>query len=200
MLVLELALPVVLIAALVLVLYLRLKRPSPLPLGCIIPKVCVVGPEEILRSNGTDEYQREGRLRWQARWKQFRVNWGYVGQMAENTTLFQRTLRFDEMRIASGKLGMDYAPRETAVLVLAGEAAQVRWQLFRSRIMLVARLALGLRIRQRALVKLLERYKELEHSIIALTAMADEECYQEMLIERLGLANWKLIDGGGSTA
>ena len=48
---LEVILPVVvlLVAAIAAALYRKIRYPSPLVLGCIIPKVCVVGSTETLR-------------------------------------------------------------------------------------------------------------------------------------------------------
>jgi hypothetical protein len=35
-----------------------------------------------------------------------------------------------------------------------------------------------------------------EEDIVALAGMAEDDCYREMLVERLGLSNWGLIEGG----
>jgi hypothetical protein len=47
-------------------------------------------------------------------------------------------------------------------------------------------------------ISVLAYYKKLEDDIIELAGMAEDDCYRRMLIERLGLNNWRLIPGGGA--
>jgi hypothetical protein len=198
-LIVELSLPVILLAAAFAVkAYLKLERPSPRALGVIIPRLCVVGSDEILRYNEMDADQAEKHLRREARWKQFRVNRGYLNGMAWNTTLFQRALRFEKMKIDPGKSALDYQPRETLVWELVDDAAAMRWELFRWQAALLARSLLGLSGGQQVSISLLAKYKHLEQEMVALAGMADDDCYHAMLIERLGLNSWGLHEGGAS--
>ena len=199
-LIVELSLPVIfLVAVFAARAYLKLERPSPLALGAIIPKLCVVGSDEILRYNEMAADRAEKHLRREARWKQFRVNWGYLNGMAWNTTLFQRALRFEKMKIDPGKSALDYQPRETLAWELVDEAAAMRWDLFRWQAALLARALLGLSCDQQVSITLLAKYKHLEQEMVALAGMAEDDCYHAMLIERLGLNAWGLYEGGSST-
>jgi hypothetical protein len=88
------------------------------------------------------------------------------------------------------------------VLRLVDEAASVRWLLVRGQIGLSIRAFIGTKLRRQAVEKLLKlttEYKQLEQDAVALVGMATDDCYYTMLIERLGLSNWGLIDGGSLT-
>ena len=179
-------------------LYRKLKYPSPLALGCIIPKLCVVGSAEILRYNKKeDDEQRTAKHLWrEVRWKQFRVNWGYLCEEASNTMLFQRAVRFEKMKIDPVKSALEYEQREILILELVNQADEMRWTLFRAQAVLLLRTMLRLGIEQELFIILLAQYKKLEEDIVALAGMAEDDCYRQMLIERLGLNDWGLIEGG----
>ncbi len=188
---------VLLIALFAAKLYRKIQRPSPLALGCIIPKVCVVGSAEILRYNkkGEDEQPIAKHLRREVLWKQFRVNWGYLCEEAWNTTLFQRAIRFEKMKIDPTKSALKYEQREVLILELVDQADDIRWTLFRAQATLLFRTMLGLRIDQSVFIMLLGRYKKLEEDIVALAGMAEDDCYRLMLMDRLGLNSWGLLEG-----
>ena len=179
-------------------LYRKLKYPSPLALGCIIPKLCVVGSAEILRYNKKeeDEQRTAKHLRREVRWKQFRVNWGYLCEEASNTMLFQRAVRFEKMKIDPAKSALEYEQREILILELVYQADEMRWTLFRAQAALLARTMLRLSVDQELFITLLAQYKKLEEDIVALAGMAEDDCYRQMLVERLGLNDWGLIEGG----
>ena len=199
---LEVMLPVVILLGglFVVNLYSKIQYPSPLAMGCIIPKVCVVGSIEILRYNkknrGEDEQPVAKHLRREVLWKQFQVNWGYLRQEAWNTTLFQRAVRFEKIKIDPTKSGLQYEQREILILDLVSQANDMRWTLFRAQATLLFRTALRLSIDQEVFITALAQYKKLEEDIVALAGMAEDDCYREMLMERLGLNNWGLIVGG----
>jgi hypothetical protein len=179
-------------------LYRKLKYPSPLALGCIIPKLCVVGSAEILRYNKKeDNEQRTAKHLWrEVRWKQFRVNWGYLCEEASNTMLFQRAVRFEKMKIDPVKSALEYEQREILILELVYQADEMRWTLFRAQAALLVRTMLRLSVDQELFITLLAQYKKLEEDIVALAGMAEDDCYRQMLVERLGLNDWGLIEGG----
>jgi len=181
-------------------LYRKLKYPSPLALGCIIPKLCVVGSAEILRYNKKeeDEQRTAKHLRREVRWKQFRVNWGYLCEEASNTMLFQRAVRFEKMKIDPVKSALEYEQREILILELVYQADEMRWTLFRAQAALLVRTMLRLSVDQEIFITLLAQYKKLEEDIVALAGMAEDDCYRQMLVERLGLNDWGLIEGGSA--
>jgi hypothetical protein len=181
-------------------LYRKLKYPSPLALGCIIPKLCVVGSAEILRYNKKEEdEQRRAKHLWrEVRWKQFRVNWGYLCEEVWNTTLFQRAVRFEKMKIDPVKSALEYEQREILILELVNQADEMRWTLFRAQAALLLHTMLRLGIDQELFITLLAQYKKLEEDIVALAGMAEDDCYRQMLVERLGLNDWGLIEGGSA--
>jgi hypothetical protein len=183
-------------------LYKRIQYPSPLAMGCIIPKVCVVGAVEILRYNKKDKSEDEQsvakHLRREVLWKQLKVNWGYLCEEAWNTTLFQRAVRFEKMKIDPTKSALQYEQREILILELVDQTDEMRWTLFRAQATLLFRTALRLSIDQEIFITALAQYKKLEEDIVALAGMAEDDCYREMLMERLGLNNWGLIQGGSA--
>jgi hypothetical protein len=186
--------PVVLgVAVWLLQACMQISRPSPRALGTILGKLCVVSLEEIER------YCEIKDRVWQ---KQLRVVWGYVRAMVVNTTLFQQVARFEKMKIDPAKSSLDYKQRETLILELVDETAGFRWLLVRVEIILIFRTILMWKHNQRALEtmrRLVVEYKQLEQDIVALAGMADDDCYSNMLMERLGL-NWGLHRGAGVTA
>jgi hypothetical protein len=200
------ALPFVVVAsAIAYLFYVRIVRPSPVALGSVIPKVCVVSADEINEYCESNENRAAsiGRLRRETRWKQFRVVHKYVSQMTWNTRLFQQVLRFEELKIDPIKSSLDYETREALALRLAEEAAAVRWLLLKSQIALVTRTLARREMSAYAVGKLQElirEYKTLEWDTVALVNMAKDGCYYAMLVERLGLSEWNVIDGGSSVS
>jgi hypothetical protein len=130
------------------------------------------------------------------RWKQFRVNWGYLCEEASNTMLFQRAVRFEKMKIDPVKSALEYEQREILILELVYQADEMRWTLFRAQAALLVRTMLRLSVDQELFITLLAQYKKLEEDIVALAGMAEDDCYRQMLVERLGLNDWGLIEGG----
>jgi hypothetical protein len=164
-----------------------------------------VRPDEILRYNRVDEDgdkedNRVGKhLQREVCWAKFRVNWGYLCQMVRNTTQFQRALRFEKMKIDPSKSALDYQPHERLALELVNEATEMRWKLFRWQAGVLSRTMLRLSTDPQVLINLLAHYKQLEQEMVTLADMAEDECFRQMLIERLGLTNWGLYDGGSPT-
>lgn len=199
--ILEVLLPIVVILAATSVvrLYMRIQHPSPLVWGRIIPRVGPARAHEVLEYNEKCEaaetvMSHSGR---DARRQQFKVNWGYLRIQAGNTMLFQQALLFEKMKIDPGKPGLKYEAQEVMVLELVEEATQLRWLQVRWQLALVLRFKLGLSINREIFVNLLAQYKELEEHMIALAA-AEGEWLRGMLVERLGLMDWRVIEGGGS--
>lgn len=200
-LVLECSFPIVLYMLVqIALILLDLRRPAARALGWIISKVCIVSSEEILRYNAQLEQEEESgiHLRREARWKKICVIWGFVRAMMCNTRLIQQTARFEEKKIDPRKSSLKYEQPEILVLELVDDSAQMRWRLYKWQLNLVMRAVLGLNVNQKVLMDLLGQYKQLEEGIIALSEMADDRCYRDMLLDRLGLANWGVINGGGS--
>jgi hypothetical protein len=183
------------------ILYVDITWPSPVALGSAISRLCVVSADEIHSycESRAANIARAAHLLWQADQKQIQVIRGYIRQMAWNTKLFQQVTRFEELKIDPSKSSLNYEIRETLVVSLVREATAVRWLLVRGQIELTARSLGGMRIRQHAVEKLLRlttEYKQLEQDTVALVRMAADDCYYEMVVERLGLSNWGLIHGG----
>lgn len=197
---LEFGLPFTLVAALFAARWWRdINWPRPVAFGCIIPDACVVNSDEILSYHGARAAQQNSmaaHLRRQARRKQARVDLGFIEGMIWNTRLFQRAVRFERGKIDQAKSSLDYEQRETLILQLVGETAAIRRQLVARRARLTWTATSGLRTDKEALMDLLGPYKTLEHDIIALLGMGEDPCYREMMIDRLGLKGWRLMDGG----
>lgn len=177
--------------------YRKIKYPPPLVIGAIIPKVCAVVYDEIVGYCNRMEAERglSGRLGREARKNHFVVNWGYLREQALNTKLFLRALLFEKSKIEQ-KPGLKYAQRETLIWELIEEVTELRWKQVRWQFVLLLRGKLGLRISKDMLLELLKEYKTLEEEMIAFVSMEDN-CYRDMLMERLGLVNWALVNGDG---
>lgn len=202
-LLLELTLPIVFILfSLVARLYIDIFRPSPRAFGSIIPKLCVVNSDEILRyKTHFEEKLKSGcHLRRELRRKQLRVFWTFVGEMLWNTRLFQQAVRFERMKIDPNKLSLDYEPRETLIVQLVDETADLRRQLVKRQARLIFNALFKSNLDGEALSFLLGAYKDLEHDILVLAEMGGEQTYYQMLIERLGLAEWGILEGGSAPA
>lgn len=188
------------LALIILKFRLDLRKPSPLAFGCIIPKVCIVDSEEVMRYCSLAEEEEDsvpGHLRREARRKRVRIYWTFVRQMIWDTRLFQQALRFEQMKIDPAKPSLDYEQRETLIMSLVDEAADLRRELVNRQYRLVLNTVLRSRLDYKALNSLLGIYKRLEEDIINLVAMAEDSTYRDMLIDRLGLSNWRIINGGG---
>jgi hypothetical protein len=180
--------------------YLRLRRPSALALGSAFPKLCVVSSDEIQSyfedSNqgnyGGDHLRRETAL------QRSKVARRYVGQMAANTRLFQQVTRFEKLKIDPHKSSLEYETRETLILRLVDESSDVRWLLVKAQASLALRSCVGGTISVRTMRRILGQYKQLEQDFVALVGMASDDVYYTMLVERLGLSNWRLLEGGSS--
>ena len=197
----EVLLPIVavLLATLAIRFYVKIQYPSPLVWGRIIPRVCAVRSGDILDYNekAEDEKPVGWRLRREMRRKQFKVNSEYLGEEITNTTLFLRALRFEKLKIDPRKPGLEYEPREIVVLELVDEAAELRWKQVRCQLVLLLRAKLGLNVDKEVFLTMLAQYKKLEEEIIALAGMGDN-WFRGMLVERLGLMDWRVIEGGDS--
>lgn len=197
--ILEIILPLTILPTVfwILSVYRKIKYPQPLVIGCIIPKVCAVVYNEIVAYCNRMETEKglSGKLGREARKNHFIVNWGYLREQALNTKLFLRALLFEKSKIEQ-KPGLKYAQRETLIWELIEEVTELRWKQVRWQVILLLRGKLGLRISKAMLLELLKEYKTIEEEMIAFVSMEDN-CYRDMLMERLGLVNWGLINGDG---
>ena len=198
-LLLELGIPGILIVGLFVLRIRRdLRRPPAIAFGCIIPQVCVVNAEEVQAYCRTLDAldEKENHLERERRWKQLRILWGFLREMTGNTRLFQGAVRFEHTKIDPAKSSLDYEARETLIFELVPEAAEMRVKLYKAQVNFLSRTIMGLRADQRVLIRLLRQYKQLEQDIIALASMSEDTCYRDMLIENLGLGNWRIFEGG----
>jgi hypothetical protein len=179
--------------------YKFLRRPSPLPLGSIFPLVCAVIWDEIHNHCEYIEQASTARnhLQRQVRSNQASVSRKYVGEMVLNTKLFLQVLRFEKKKIDPHKSSLQYETWETLTLRMIDEASSLHWFLLKARVGLTLRSWMGVRVSRQAMDKMLHEYKQLEQDFVALVRASDE-VYYTMLVERLGLSNWRLIDGGSS--
>lgn len=194
-------LPVMLAIVLICVFMLvkKIQYPSPLVWGCIITKVVPARAHLVLDYNKQldDEEPIEDRLGRKARRQQLKVNWGYLRGETNNTTLFLQALRFEELKIKESKRGLKYDPQEMAIVALIDEATELRWQQIRWQVNVQLRSKLGLQIDRSMFLTLLVYYKNLEKGMVAL-AEVEGQWLKDMLLERLGLTEWRLIEGGQS--
>jgi hypothetical protein len=198
---LELILPGIaaLISFFAVVLCRRVKYPSPLVWGCILNKVVPVRVHLVLDYNKEidEEEPMEGQLGRRERRQQFLVNWGYLCGETKNTTLFLQTLRFEKLKIKDRKRGLKYDPEETAIVALIDEATELRSKQVWWQLILQLRSRLGLKVDRSMFLTLLVYYKNLEKDMVAL-ARTEGKWLEDMLLERLGLTEWRLIEGGHS--
>lgn len=198
--IIEISVPILLIlVAAIIKFILDMRRPSPIAVGCIIPKVCVVSSEEVLqyRQKAEEEERSAAKhLRREVRRKQIGVYWIFLREMSLNTYLFLRAVLFEKSKIDQTKSSLDYEQRETLILELVDETLDLRWELMKEQVALLRCALLGGEIDHKGLVSLLGAYKQLEQDFIALVGMGEESCYRDMLIERLGLTNWRIFNGG----
>lgn len=200
---LGLCLPVIVLIGIVLGrVYIRSKYPNPRALGRVLPKLCVVDAEEILRYKQelAEEWKVKPHLRRALRRNQLRINSSYFCQMASNTLLMQQVVRFEELKIDPGKSSFEYDSREVVIVSLLDESARLRSEIFEARADLVKRTFLGGSVNQNQLDILLGKYKQFEQDFIALAGMAEDTTCRNMLIERLGLTNWRIVNGDSELA
>jgi hypothetical protein len=194
-------LPAILAIALIfaLVLVKKIQYPSELVWGSILGKVVPARAHLVLDYNKQldDEEPIEGRAGRKERRQQFKVNWKYLRSETNNTTLFLQTLRFEKLKIKESKRGMQYDVQEMAIVALIDEATELRWQQVRWQVNVQLRSKLGLQIDRSMFLTLLVYYKNLEKGMVAL-AEVEGRWLKDMLLERLGLTEWRLIEGGQS--
>src|SRR5579872_1154468 len=194
-------LPTILIVIVIfaVVLLKKVQYPSPLVWGCILNKVVPVRAHLVLDYNKEidEEEPMEGRLGRRERRQQFLVNWGYLCGETKNTTLFLQTLRFEKLKIKDRKRGLKYDPEETAIVGLIDEATELRSKQVWWQLILQLRSRLGLKVDRSMFLTLLVYYKNLENDMVAL-ARTEGKWLEDMLLERLGLTEWRLIEGGHS--
>ncbi|HEY6252031.1 MAG TPA: hypothetical protein VI685_18905 [Candidatus Angelobacter sp.] len=180
-------------------LYRRVQYPSPLVWGSMVNGLGPVRAHQVLDYNEEIDNQEpvEGRLGRRERRQQFKVNWGYLCRGTKNTTLFLQALRFEKLKIKESKRGLKYDPRETAIVGLIAEATELRWKQVRWQLVLQLRSKLGLEIDRKMFTTLFVYYKSFEKEMVAL-ARTEGKWLEDMLLERLGLTEWRLIEGGQS--
>jgi hypothetical protein len=181
-------------------LYRKVGHPSPLVWGRILPDLGPVRAHEVLEYNEQIESKEphRGRLGREVRRRNFAVNWGYLGAGVTNTVLFQRALLFEKDTIDARKPGSEYELSELATLELLDEATKLRWEQVRCQITLQLRAKLRLKIDKEDFLTLFVRYKVLEEHMLSLAGTKGTWLHG-MMMERLGLTEWGLIDGGSST-
>jgi hypothetical protein len=181
-------------------LYRRIQYPSPLVWGSILNRLGPVRAHQVLDYNDQlDKEERLGRrLVREVRRQQFKVNWGYLRRETKNTTLFLQALRFEKLKIKADKSGLKYDPQEVAIIGLIDEAMELRWKQVRWQLVLQLRRKLGLPIDRRIFTTLFVYYKNFEKQMVAL-AETEGNWLKDMLLERLGLTEWRLIEGGGQS-
>jgi hypothetical protein len=185
--------------AFALVLLRKVQYPSPLVWGQMLNKIGPVRAHEVLGYN--EKLESEEDLNWrgrrESRRQQFKVNWGYLSVQTKNTTAFLQALRFEKLKIKSSKPGLKYERVEVAIVALIEEANELRWEQVRWQFILQLRDKLGLKVDKETFNNLLVRYKFFEENMVAL-ARAEGQWLYDMLVERLGLTAWGVIEGGQS--
>ena len=181
--------------------YRRIGHPSPLVWGRILSDLGPVRANDVLDYNKQIEGEEaiRGKLAREARRRQFAVNWGYLRAGVANTVLFQRALLFEKEIIDAKKPGSEYTLPELATLELLDLIAELRWMQVRCQITLQLRAKFRLKIDKEVFVQLFLRYKLLEHDMIKL-AGTKGQWLEDMMQERLGLTEWRVIEGGRSGA
>lgn len=198
---LEIAVPAFLfLGTCALVIHLSVGHPAPLALGNAFHKLCVVSADEIREyyTNMEQEDSRGNHLVREVSSKEAKVAQRFVGLMVSNAKLFYRVIRFEKLKIDPRKSSLEYDTREILILRLADESGDIYFFLLKAQALIALRSWGGLRITQQAMNKMLVEYKHLEQDFVALVRMASDDAYYAMLVERLGLSNWRLLDGGAS--
>lgn len=195
-----LSLFITLMAALALRIRAKIQSPSPVAFQCIPSKLCPVIYDQVAEDIEKIEEARKPaarRLRRQALRQDFRLNWLYMCQEANNTGWFLRALIFESLRIPKMKSGMEYDDQEVLVWQLIREATALRWKLVRGQLALLIRFLVTGTVNTPILKALLNEYKSLEEQIDNLAGMKDLEL-QRKLREALGLNSWGILNGGNS--
>lgn len=201
----ELSLPfIVILATIIARAYVQIVRPHPRALGEVLPKLCVIDANAILNYNqALDEGYKlklNPRTQKELRRNQIQINRGYMNQIARNVKHFHQVVRFERLKIHPGRSSFDYDQREMLVLFLDDELIAARWKIAGAQFALRRRGLLGMKIQQESLTDLLGQYKHFEHEMLTLADLGDDECSRQMLIDRLGLTNWNIYEGGSSTS
>lgn len=180
-------------------LFKRVRYPSPLVWGLILGKIGPVRAHNVFDYN--KKLESEEGLNWRARresrQQQFKVNWGYLSVQTKNTSAFLQALRFEKLKIKSSKPGLQYERLEVAIVALIEEANELRWQQVRWQFVLQLRGKFGMGVDKETFNNLLVQYKFFEENMVAL-AQAEGLWLYDMLVERLGLTEWRVIEGGQS--
>jgi len=79
------------------------------------------------------------------------------------------------------------------------KTVELRWEQVRCQIVLQLRAKLRLKVDKEIFVNLFVRYKVLEEHMLEL-AGTKGKWLQDMMMERLGLTEWQVIEGGRSEA
>jgi hypothetical protein len=183
-------------------IWLDQRRPTPQALGAIFRKLCIVDYDEISRYNehAQAEEKASHHLHREIRWKQICVNWAFLRLMISNTKLFQQATRFEKIKIDPAKSALDYNSREHLVLELVDDSTDMRRGLHKARLNLLMRALFGLPLDYQIIRGVLVQYKRLEEDMVAFAGMSDNDSYQFLLVDRLGIRrSWGVIDGGADT-
>jgi len=106
-------------------------------------------------------------------------------------------LLFEKDTVDAKKPGSEYSLPELATLELLKVATDLRWMQVRCQIVLQLRAKLALKVDKEVFVELFLHYKILEHDMLEL-AGTKGKWLQDMMMERLGLTEWRVIEGGRS--
>lgn len=176
----------------------NIKDPSPVVMGAIINSLCPVRFQEVV---GDIERKQGDGLSWRIKRRNrrnyFWANYAHFCSQVKNATVFHGVLSYEKGKVDETKSGLDYSPREAIIEDLLNYAAKLRLKQARRKRTLRFRGMLGLKISDEMLEMGLVEYKELEGNMITLSSMG--RCwYVNMLKERLGLLELRVVDGDDS--
>ena len=176
----------------------NLRKPKKMPFGLIVNKVCVVEIDEIQAWFRKLEEMEESKthLVRERRMMKFGILGGILRKIVLNTTLFQAAVLFEKVRIDPAKRSIDHEPWERLVFILIDESTELRLNLFQAQRELLIKTITRKPFDKAVVQELLDRYKQLEEDIIHLAAMGETTTYRELLIERLGLSRFYVIEDG----
>jgi hypothetical protein len=193
-----------LVGVVLLILYVRvrLKHTTPICLGLAINDLCVVSADEIsayLKAQDKVEKKKTPpHLEGPRRRLKCKVLFGYTTGKMLNTTRFQAIALFEVDKIDKTKSSLKYGALELLVLQLVKDATEMRLRIFRTQVKLIVHLVLGRRFDHSIVNELLQDYKLLEMDMAHLADMSEDRVYRDMLVERLGLSQWRIFrDGPG---
>lgn len=189
------------IGVLVLAWYLGVRR-RPRAIGSAIPTLFAVSFDEIHGFCSAQEQSRSRarHLRRNADRKQTEVILEYIAQMKGNTRSILQVAKFEALKIDPAKSSLQYNPSETLALRLTDEARSIRRLLTKAQCAMIITQITGVSVGQKSLetlMSLTREYKQLEGDVVQWVRMGSDDFYYAMLIERLGLSNWGLHEGGG---